>query len=504
MNIKNSKLFRNRIYTVSIFAALSFCLLLIYSPTTSPLAADIASDGDSTIFQVIGRFWLEGKIPYIDLWDLKGPYIFLMNAIGYLITGDKTGVFIIQTIHLMSVFCIIWYYSDLFLSTKTTIVVMILVILYYLMNFDSGNLTEEYCMPWLLLSILLQYQWVVSINDDHFEHKPKNAFLYGICFSICLLTRVTNAIAVCAGVLVITCCLLVKKKYVNLLKNAVLFIAGVMIVLQPFVIYYAAHDGVKDLAYGTVLYNMGYYQASGFHFEPGSVRSLVMYLGGYLAVIVAAVTVFCTRRKLEGLLCFVVTAVPYVFLMTCNGYRHYNMILTPGLLLALFEIYTLETENIGILRVKSARILCVVYVVAIVIIGTGYSAPLSFRSIQRINNRNSAEDYWGKAQYDLVSLIPESGKEAFIAYDCDPGIYLTADIPPCYRFFTLQEWEISQNASLKPLIVDEFEKGEAAWILISEGEHSIDHIIEKDYELYEEQVDISGQTYYLYRKSESD
>ena len=31
---------------------------------------------DSTIYQIIGKGWIEGKIPYVDLWDQKGPFLF--------------------------------------------------------------------------------------------------------------------------------------------------------------------------------------------------------------------------------------------------------------------------------------------------------------------------------------------------------------------------------------------------------------------------------------------
>lgn len=497
MEAKRNRLIGRKINTLFVFAVLSFCLLLIYSPTTSPLAVDVYPAGDSTIFQVIGRYWVDGKIPYIDLWDLKGPYIFLMNAIGYFLTGDKTGVFIVQTIHLFSVFCIIWQYSRLVLDKRLAVPVMAAVILYYLMNFDSGNMTEEYCMPWMLLSIMLQYRWVVSVKDGNYQHSPKNAFIYGVCFSVCLLTRVTNAIGVCMGILVIAGCLIANKEFRNLLRNACAFLAGVMIVVLPFVIYYARFDGVKELAYGTVLYNIGYYQASGFHFEPGSLRSLVMYLGGYFAVITALLTMSFSKRKLEGLLCLVVTATPYIFLMTCNGYRHYNMILTPGLLLAILELYSLFREKE---QIRKTKFLSIIYVAGMILVGTVYSIHVSIIFIRRINNRSVANDYWGKAQYDLVSMIPKEEKTAFIAYDCDPGLYITENIPPCYRFFTLQEWEISQNPSLKPLIVDEFQKREAEWILTDDGEHCIDSIVRGYYELFAQQNDVSGKTYYLFQR----
>ena len=51
---------------------------------------------DNAIFQIIGRGWVEGKIPYVDLWDQKGPLIYFINALGYWLTGNQTGIFLIE------------------------------------------------------------------------------------------------------------------------------------------------------------------------------------------------------------------------------------------------------------------------------------------------------------------------------------------------------------------------------------------------------------------------
>ena len=59
-----------------------FCLVLAalfvsaFSYGTSPFYVNHAFS-DSAMFQVIGKGWAEGSLPYVDLWDSKGPLIFL-------------------------------------------------------------------------------------------------------------------------------------------------------------------------------------------------------------------------------------------------------------------------------------------------------------------------------------------------------------------------------------------------------------------------------------------
>ena len=56
--------------------------------------------GDDLIFQIIGKYWAKGFLPYVDIWDHKGPLLFLLNAIGYFLTGGKEGVFLVQILFL--------------------------------------------------------------------------------------------------------------------------------------------------------------------------------------------------------------------------------------------------------------------------------------------------------------------------------------------------------------------------------------------------------------------
>ena len=64
---------------------------------------------DSAIFQIIGKGWVEEKIPYVDLWDQKGPLIYFINAFGYWLTGNQTGIFFIE------IFMFAWSFFLIFL-----------------------------------------------------------------------------------------------------------------------------------------------------------------------------------------------------------------------------------------------------------------------------------------------------------------------------------------------------------------------------------------------------
>ena len=69
----------------------SFVVVTFFSFTTSWLY-DKPLMYDSAVFQLIGKIWAERRVPYKDLWELKGPLVFLPSALGYWLSGSKLGV----------------------------------------------------------------------------------------------------------------------------------------------------------------------------------------------------------------------------------------------------------------------------------------------------------------------------------------------------------------------------------------------------------------------------
>ena len=82
-------------------AALALSLLcsvlaLTVATTSSPLYATNFWT-DSNLYFTIGRGMLEGLMPYRDLFDHKGPLIFLLYALGALVSDTSFfGVFLLE------------------------------------------------------------------------------------------------------------------------------------------------------------------------------------------------------------------------------------------------------------------------------------------------------------------------------------------------------------------------------------------------------------------------
>ena len=75
--------------------------MLICAGFTSPLYPHYAGR-DSSTFLLLARGILDGRIPYLDLFDHKGPVFYWMEALGYFF-GGRTGVFFLQCIPLLTI-----------------------------------------------------------------------------------------------------------------------------------------------------------------------------------------------------------------------------------------------------------------------------------------------------------------------------------------------------------------------------------------------------------------
>lgn len=71
---------------IVLLGIIAFLFVLIFSFSTSPLYPNYWGS-DSAQFQTIGMAWASGKIPYRDIFDHKGPFIFWVNMLGYKMGG---------------------------------------------------------------------------------------------------------------------------------------------------------------------------------------------------------------------------------------------------------------------------------------------------------------------------------------------------------------------------------------------------------------------------------
>ncbi len=430
--IENRKTFRkNGILAVfSVLMAVIFVLLFSYS--TSPLYRMYANS-DSAIFQTIGAFWAKGRLPYVELWDHKGPLIFAIDAIGYRI-GERHGILIIQIISMSITNIFLFKLAKIKFSTPKAMLVVLLFLVKLILNYEEGNYTEEYMLPFIAASIYGMYMWGSGTERSH---SARWAFVYGAGVGACLLTRITNAVPILGGTCFILYELVKYRKLRNIVRNAIFFALGLMIMVMPFVVYFWIQGALSEMWYGMIGYNLTYVQHVGLNLSSKPlleiVRIFVAYFCSMGLCIISLILILCgikkNRRNKQDYLWLVIAGCMCFLFLSGNGYLHYGIIEGPLVIISALRIDTLKNciyESSAYLE----------RVAKMAIIGGVFFCTISgFWGIKRVMGACQKHD---AREYHIAILdnIPQAERDSFIAWHCPNWIYLKEDIVPCYKYFT--------------------------------------------------------------------
>lgn len=485
---------RSNIIVYILLGFISFLFVYFVSLSTSPFYPYYCGN-DSAQFQVIGKAWADGLIPYLDLFDHKGPFIFFVNMFGYSMIDSSIGVMLLQIVFLFGTLMFLFKMTQLASSSKVySVLAIILSVCVFHFAYSEGNCTEEYCLPFISACMYFQVKYfTVSLGQKVVTHKPFHALIYGLSLGVCLLTRVTNGIAICAGVLVICCVLIRNKKYINLLWNAFLFIVGFLLVFLPFAIYFAIHNVFYDFIYATLLFNIKYQANMSSWVNTATMYSwvqfAVVYFTAYIIFIVAALAL--RRHRFSFAFYCILCGILECYIFTSGAlFGHYTIITLPQAIIFLNEVYLIQTKKRTDLIIK----------VVLSSLTVAFSiACLCVLMSRVINRHNEYKEYDDVGYEQLLNMIPEDEKNSFVAYGGDEfkQLYLLHDLTPYYKYFVIQEWHASFSAQTRDDIHQVFFNGNATWILSEGSTEVIQDILDSRYTVYAE-----TERYRLYRLNE--
>src|SRR5665647_3725729 len=252
----NSK--KKAIVHYGVLSFIAFVFLLFYSYSTSPLYSNNFGVLDSSLFMLIGKGITKGYMPYLDLFDHKGPILFFIEAFGWLIMPNRLGNFFIHWVFMVANLTLIFKIGQLFLNKKWSWVPIIFFLLILTVTFEGGNLTEEYSLPFLFLPLYLSLKSLKEESNGKAQHPPLYALIYGICFTLIIFIRLNNAVLIGAIVLAIMIHLISNKEYRNFFDNVLTFLGGAIFVFSAIAIYFLINHAFGEMLYATFLFNFKY------------------------------------------------------------------------------------------------------------------------------------------------------------------------------------------------------------------------------------------------------
>lgn len=391
-----------------IFLLFACCFLLLMSYTTSPLYVN--DSVDSSVFKSMGLAILQGKVPYLDIFDHKGPVIYFIDAFGQWIIPGRCGIFCLQIIGLTVALLYLFKTAKLFLNSTLSFVSVIIALFMYAAVIAEGNKCEEWMMIFFSISIYYSLSYFVNIQQS--KHPLKYSWIYGLCFGITFLIRPNDAIAQLGGIMFgVLCYLLYKKNYKDAIYNVICFVGGFLVVLIPFICYFAYHNALYDFYYGLIGFNITY---------SGGIISLIRSFFSIWKLVhllffsMMWVMIYNTPQKRT--LWILIPVI--IFELLLLGTNHVSFIYYYTVFVPFYSLYIVAlfaTQDKSLLVVGVALLLFLPQIEKRPILKVARGAIIS--NIKTLKSGETAAKRFYAQTDALLSHIPENGKDSLWNYN---------------------------------------------------------------------------------------
>ncbi|MFR2794283.1 MAG: hypothetical protein ACLTBS_07380 [Eisenbergiella sp.] len=473
-----------RIFLFGIVSIIAILFLMLFSYSTSP-CFPWTFGWDSAFFQLVGRGMAEGKLPYRDFFDMKGPWLFLIQYLGTLV--GRYGVFLLQCIALvvellLCIKCNIKFFGG---GYRNSIILLIPFLVVMSVTMEGGNPTEEWCLPLLILCLYLALDFFCEKKE---KHRYIYACIYGISFGFIAFIRITNATLICAIVLSVTVELLQRKEWRNLIGNAISFLGGILISALIPIIFFARYHELREMFYSTFIFGF-IYGTEGFKYGTGAPFMLLFIL--------PVVGLIVIKEKRISIWILVISNIAGMLLTLGmgNSTLHDYMLVIPQMMLGIwilngeFKKKRWQKESwiiLGMIGVMTMVYPC-------------YKLPYVIRSLKE----HSSAEVKAEAEniIELADIVRKEGGDSVWGYEVPLRGYIISGMMPYSRYCGWQEhyMELSEEIALD--ISDMLETYPPEWIVQRVDKKvknkNVKKNIDQHYRTYAENED-----YVLYRRRE--
>lgn len=225
---------------------------------------------DSGVFLYVGWRFLNGDIPYRDVWDHKPPLIYFIDALGITITPHSLwGVWLLQFIFLFFTLFIIYKLLDREFGIYAALAGTIVLASGVLTILEKGNVTEEYALVFQALGFWL---FIIAWKKDF---PIASSFWIGLLGGLAFnFKQTTIGIWITYGFFLLAIRLFQRRFP---LKDLLSFLAGLLVPSILLVVYLASQNALSDFWEQAFLYNFVYI---GKH--EGIRRLIPLFLKGFL------------------------------------------------------------------------------------------------------------------------------------------------------------------------------------------------------------------------------
>jgi hypothetical protein len=447
----------NNAFIFIIWFFIASIYMLFVSHTTSPLY--FSKGQDSSVFMMIGNEILNGKVPYVDLFENKGPLLYFIEALPQIFIKGNIGIWILQVSLLLVTLTIIHDIGKKIVG-KSAFVFPLFYLSILTFSMEGGNLSEEYSIffSWVCVWLFVN---IITSNDKRIP--LFYGFIFGLCFGAVTLIRINDVSTIIGVILTLFILHIVEKRYVCLAKSLITFLLGMLLIILPVTLYYYFNNALYEMLYGYLGINLKYSSLGNTEYSLISriqmVSPMFVKIGLFSALVGCVGSLINLRginRKYFAVFLLVSSILTFlsVFIST-SGYLHYLISLSLPFVMGTMFIGN-EIKNIF---TKYYKYLSIIGVTVAVLIGGYYS----YQIIPSHSDINS----YARQSLELSGFIPDNDRDSVYALGIGSKWYQTVDILPDYKHF-LPITYMNIDPDISSEIDKYFEKTPPSWLILSE------------------------------------
>ncbi|HIW71167.1 MAG TPA: glycosyltransferase family 39 protein [Candidatus Levilactobacillus faecigallinarum] len=268
------------------------CVLMAFCSYTSP-AFYFDYSPDNNAFFTVGKAMMHGIVPYRDIFEQKGPYVYFLHGLAYLVAQRSfIFIFVMEIIALVAAMTLTYYLARrLRLTELGSFVAALLspVLFLYHPYYDYGDTVEFFVVPLLLSLVYL----IVLLDQRGMRVNRWWFFSQGLFVGVVFLSKYTLLGAWIAFYLVLGIYLAVKRNWLILRRVILTSGAGFLVAVLPWLIYFLMNHALTAFFRVYIVFNTHAYVASTVSAFSKLIQSAILlaqfYLGDVLFFVLGLV-----------------------------------------------------------------------------------------------------------------------------------------------------------------------------------------------------------------------
>ena len=266
---------RRSAWLIAFFLLTAFFLMMIC--TRSSFLYPYNNWDDSNSYFTMGKSWFHGYVPYRDLFDQKGPWLYFVYGLCSLISSRSfTGVFLMETIICAADLYLIYRAARTALPDSWSLACSAVTgaLIFTSRSFYWGGCAEELLLPALLLPLvqLLEH----DRNTPDAPATRRMLLTAGICCGFAAATKFILLGFYFAYMLLVFAQIFrqrgdatVRTGLMACLRASLLFLGGMLLPFLPWLVWFGLHGALDDWYRDYIYTNVFLYSSFGANAKGG-------------------------------------------------------------------------------------------------------------------------------------------------------------------------------------------------------------------------------------------